>query len=611
MIPELVPHPGPDLAPAAASGVGLWSATCHRYRLPADGSRAVGLVWPTPLSGAMVGKDAVLEWAGFPAYDHEATAWPDGFRACGMGIEVTFDDGSSTRVQGLPELDGLSGDPSARREIDWPEQWNHRRLDLSAWEGRRIRDVWLLVAPGRPHGRTGAELVGWVDGPRLTTRTPLPASPAERVIATRGSHSSPRRSRGLTQPLVGVPHGGCYLTPATQLDQQAWTYSWSAHGDGTGPELAGMLMTHAPSIWIGDRAAFGVRIGGELDEDGRVVAERFSHDDECARPHRYTVTTASGITVDAAATSHAAAIDIDFPAGGYVQFVAPGARLHIRHTNWTPGRGRRPTLRYLVSTSANPAAADLRAWYCVRFDGATLERVGPNSHRPTFRIAGGGAGRVRVEMGTSYLSVEQAEHVRDALTRRTIGQISAAAERVWNRVLGVVDAPTAPDDERRALAGDLYRLFSYPTSHHEPTPDGARYANPIEPAAPIASNDTGRPPRRGRFFTDHGFWDTYRTCWPAFHLLAPARAGELIDGFLEHVRVSGWSPRWSAGAPLDAMVGTSFDIVTADAVASGIRGFDVRQAYAAALRNATCASDEARFGRADMPGALFRGYVNV
>ena len=601
MIPELKPHPGPDIAPAAATGVGLWTDSCHRYRLRSDSDAAIGLVWPTALSGAVVGKDAVLEWATFPAYDHDATRWPDGFRACGTGIEVTFDDGSSTRVQALPELDGLSGDASARRMIDVPEQWNHRRLDLAAWAGRRIRDVWLLVAPGRAHGATGAELVGWVDGPRLAARTPLPDSPAERVIATRGSHSSPQRSRGLTQPLVGVPHGGCYLSPATRLDEQAWTYSWSAHSPGTGPELAGFLMTRAPSIWIGDRGALGVRIGRRLDADGRVAREAFSHDDERALPHRYTVDTASGVVLDGAAGSHAAVIEAAFPDEGFVQFTVPGGRIHSRTY-------RAPRLWLTVSTD-NPFEPDLRAWYDIVLDGVDIEPVDPHGATPTFRILAQPGERLRIEIGTSFISAEQARHARRSVSGRRIEDVAADAELAWNEVLGVVDAPTATDDERRGLASDLYRLFCYPTAHHEQTPDGPRYADPIRRDAPDRPKETGRAVRAGRFLTDHGFWDTYRTCWPAFHLLAPARAGELIDGFLEHVRVSGWSPRWSAGAPLDAMVGTSFDIVTADAVASGIGGFDVRRAYAAALRNATCASTEARFGRADMPASLFRGYV--
>lgn len=509
MIPELRPDAGPDLAPAAAPGTGLWSADCHRYEVPAEAADPVVLPWPTGLDDAVVEAGTVLEWAVFPAYDHAATAWPDGFRACGTGIEVTFDDGS---VAGDgTEPDGLPAAADARRGIDWPEQWNHRRLDLSPWAGRRIHAVRLVVAPGPTHGEVGAELASWVDGPRLTTPEALADTPVERVLAARGSHSSPRRSRGLTQPLVGVPHGGCYLTPATQLDEQAWTYSWSAHSVGTGPELAGLLVTRAPSPWIGDRGALGLRLGGTLDGDGRVLREPFSHDDERARPHRYTVTTLSGIAVDATAGSHAVVAEVGFPAGGYVQFAAPGG--HIDHLEIGPGDITR--VRVAVTTGNAP---DLRYWYDVALTGADVAEV--EGQGPTFRVTPRQGEPLRIEAGTSFLSLEQAGRARATLAGRALDDVAAASAEAWNEVLGLVDAPSVKDDERRAIASDLYRLFAYPTSHHEDTPDGPRYADPITGIGRTRPPPRGGPcARAGSSPTTASGTPTARagrrsTCWP-------------------------------------------------------------------------------------------------
>ncbi|MFT3887202.1 MAG: glycoside hydrolase family 92 protein [Arachnia sp.] len=596
MIPELRPHRGPEPAPASAPATGLWSADCLRYRVPAAHDGPHLLDWPADLRGVEVPAGAVLEWASFPSYD-DAEAWPDGFRACGTAVEVTFDDGSTTA--GRDDVDGLPNDAAARRGIDWPEQWNHRRLDLSPWSGRRIASVTLLVDPGPAHGPTGDELVGWVDGPRLGPAAALAASPAERVITTRGSHSSPARSRGLTQPLTGVPHGGCYLTPATSFDERAWAYSWSAHSAGTGPRLAGLLITRSPSIWIGDRGPLGLRIGRELDADGRVEAEPFSHDDERALPHRYRVRTFSGIRIDGTAASDAVLAEVAFPETGYLQLTVPAGRIdHVA----VEGR----TVRLAVRSDGDPETA-LTSWYELSLSGAEVEEVPGDG--PTLRITPDDGAALRIEVGTSFISQALAAYAKGAVEGIPLDELARTAERSWNSVLGVVNAPQASDDAARAVASDLYRLFCYPTFHHEQTPDGPRYADPVRRLGPDTATETGREVRAGSFLTDHGFWDTYRTCWPAFHLLAPALAGELVEGFLEHFRVGDWSARWSAGVPVDCMVGTSLDIVAADAVSSGIEGFDLATAYRSALRNATAASADAHFGRADLPATLFRGYT--
>lgn len=599
---QLIPHPGPDAAPASAAGTGVFNATCLRFSAPGDTSRPLTLAWPTDLVGERVGADAVLEWAVFPEFDHEAAAPLDGFRACATGIEVTLDDGTALPRPGQAEVDELSSSAADRAGIDWPEQWNHRRLDLSDAVGRRIAAVRLVLAPRTPGGAVGEELVGWVDGPRLGRPEPLPDSPAERAITTRGSHSSPQRSRGLNAPLTGVPHGGAYLSPATRLTEQSWTYSWSAHGTSHLPGLAGMLITRAPSIWIGDRGALGIRFGSTLGPDG-ISPEPFHHDDEVARPHRYRVTTRSGIAVDAAATSHGGTMQLEFPEGGWLSLTAPGGTIgHVESAAVDDG-----VAIGLSLNTGNPYEPDLRAYVALHLGGTAIEPATSPDGDPTFRV---GPGALSVAYGTSFISIDQAEYVRGGLAGRNVDDVAASARDQWDEYLSLVELPSASDEARRAIASDLYRLFLYPTAHHEHTPDGDRYADPIHKGDPDGDRHTGRAVREGRFLTDHGFWDTYRTCWPAFHLLAPERAGDLVDGFLEHVRISGWSARWSAGSPLDAMVGTSLDIVTSDALAAGI-DFDVELAYAAALRNATCASAEKRFGRADMPGALFRGYMSA
>ena len=40
----------------------------------------------------------------------------------------------------------------------------------------------------------------------------------------------------------------------------------------------------------------------------------------------------------------------------------------------------------------------------------------------------------------------------------------------------------------------------------------------------------------GKMYTVNGFWDTYRTEWPALSLLTPTKTGEILDGLLLHFK---------------------------------------------------------------------------
>ena len=80
--------------------------------------------------------------------------------------------------------------------------------------------------------------------------------------------------------------------------------------------------------------------------------------------------------------------------------------------------------------------------------------------------------------------------------------------------------------------------------------------------------------RDGKVFVNNGFWDTFRTTWPAYALFTPDDAGQMVQGFIEQYRAGGWIARWSSPGYADLMVGTSSDVAFADAWLKGIGGFD-------------------------------------
>lgn len=63
---------------------------------------------------------------------------------------------------------------------------------------------------------------------------------------------------------------------------------------------------------------------------------------------------------------------------------------------------------------------------------------------------------------------------------------------------------------------------------------------------PDTPTHTGAKIVDGKVYVNNGFWDTYRTTWPAYSFLTPSKAGELVDGFVQHYKDGGWTSRWSS-----------------------------------------------------------------
>jgi predicted alpha-1,2-mannosidase len=139
-----------------------------------------------------------------------------------------------------------------------------------------------------------------------------------------------------------------------------------------------------------------------------------------------------------------------------------------------------------------------------------------------------------------------------------------------------------------------------------------QYASPFSAST---GNDTpthtGARLVEGKVFVNNGFWDTYRTAWPAYVLLTPGKAGEMIDGFVQQYRDGGWIARWSSPGYADLMVGTSADVAFSDAWLKGVRNFDVRAFYQSALKDATVVSPLAGTGRKGLERSIFNGYTDT
>ena len=457
----------------------------------------------------------------------------------------------------------------------------------------------LLAAPPPGPG----EATGWIDDVRVTERTTGHRAAVDWVRTTRGTHSSGEFSRGNTFPATAVPQGFNFWTPVTDAASLSWLYEYHRRNDERNrPALQAFALSHQPSPWMGDRHTFHLRPGvGPVTH--RALA--FGHENEIDRPYHYGVRFDNGITTDLAPADHAAVFRFSFPGpGGWVRICSgKGLRVDADHGTFTAytsvrsrlSRGARRMFVYgtfdrPVHRASRRQRHEHSARRCLTFDTDTV----------TLRIA------------TSLISLDQARRNLDQEIPAGTGfeEVAGRARELWQELLGRVELEGATDDQLTTFYSGLYRLFLYPNSGHEDTPSGLRHASPVVRRWwPSTRGRTGAKVVPGPMSVNNGFWDTYRTAWPMYALLAPRRCGELIEGFLQQYREGGWVARWSSPGYADLMTGTSSDVAFADAYLKGVRGFDVQASYHAALRNATVTPPHRGVGRKGLHESIFLGYT--
>lgn len=488
------------------------------------------------------------------------------------------------------------------------DQWNLLELDLDEFAGMTVR---LALDCPAGQGRLAVQWLGTHAVP------PEPTSPVDHVRTTRGTNSAPSFSRGNTLPAVALPHGFNLLTPVTDARSRTWLYQWAPEG---GPRLEALAVSHQPSPWINDRA--GVQLMGwhgtpHVDPARRSVA--FSHDDEVDRPHHYRVALADGMVAEVTPTDHGGlfrftmpgdepcGVVLDMPQPGRWQIAPlPDGRLELRgRMEPAPGHGRR---------QRDPVGF----CYCITRQRARLITTRGRRQAAVLQAEAGEGRVVEVALATSFISVEQARHNLDLeIGEASFDEVRGRAEAAWKELLGRLELPAASTEQRIVAWSNLARLHLWPSAMHENTGTAEHphwvHASPFRPIGARARlrqrwDRTASPVVDGRLYVNNGYWDTYRTCWPAFGLLFPDLAGDLVDGLLPAWRESGWMGRWSAPGHVDSMVGTSSDVIFADAAAHGI-GFDELAGHDSAVRNASCPGPDATVGRKGLGTGRFLGWI--
>ncbi|MFE9353374.1 GH92 family glycosyl hydrolase [Streptomyces olivaceoviridis] len=599
---------GPSGSPTAKARAGFTGKRALRYagrHTAAGRAYSYNKVFDVNVK---VGGDTELSYRLFPSMadgdrDYDAT---------NVSVDLAFTDG--TYLSGLGALD-QHGFPLTPRgqgasKALYVNQWNNVAARIGSVAAGKTVDR-ILVAYDSPDGP--AKFRGWLDD--VTLKPVAPEKPkahlSDYALTTRGTNSSGSFSRGNNFPATALPHGFNFWTPVTNASSLSWLYEYArANNADNLPTIQAFSASHEPSPWMGDRQTFQLMpsAASGTPDTGREARELpFRHEDETARPYYYGVRFVNGLKAEMAPTDHAAAL----------RFTYPGDDASVLFDNVTEQAGLTLDKEHGTVTGYSDVKSGLstgatRLFVYGEFDKPVTD--GASSGVKGFlRFDAGADHTVTLRLATSLISVDQAkDNLRQEIPDGTsFDTVKERAQKVWDKLLGKVEVEGATPDQLTTLYSGLYRLYLYPNSGFERVDGKDRYASPFSAMpGPDTPTHTGAKIVDGKVYVNNGFWDTYRTTWPAYSFLTPSQAGEMVDGFVQQYKDGGWTSRWSSPGYADLMTGTSSDVAFADAYVKGVQ-FDAKAAYDAAVKNATVVPPMSGVGRKGMSTSPFLGYTST
>ncbi|MGM9380508.1 GH92 family glycosyl hydrolase [Streptomyces antibioticus] len=599
---------GPSGSPTAKAGAGFTGKKALRYagRHTATG-RAYSYNKVFDVNVA-VGRDTRLSYRIFPSM-------ADGDRdyaATNVSVDLVFTDGTSLSGLGASDQHGFGLTPREQgaSKVLYVNQWNNVVSRIGSVAAGKTVDR-ILVAYDSPGGP--AKFRGWLDDVVIDRAAPEKpkAHLSDYALTTRGTNSSGGFSRGNNFPATAVPHGFNFWTPVTNAASLSWLYDYArGNNDDNLPTIQSFSASHEPSPWMGDRQTFQVMpsAASGTPDTGREARElAFRHENETARPYYYGVRFENGLKAEMTPTDHAAAL----------RFTYPGDDASVLFDNVTDQAGLTLDTANGIVTGYSDVKSGLstgatRLFVYGVFDKPVTSGAssGVKGH---LRFDAGADRTVTLRLATSLISVDQAkDNLRQEIPDGTsFDTVKKRAQRAWDRILGKVEVEGATPDQLTTLYSSLYRLYLYPNSGFEKVGSKYQYASPFSPMPnPDTPTHTGAKIVDGKVYVNNGFWDTYRTTWPAYSFLTPSQAGEMVDGFVQQYKDGGWTSRWSSPGYADLMTGTSSDVAFADAYVKGV-GFDAKAAYDAAVKNATVVPPSSGVGRKGMATSPFLGYTST
>ena len=374
----------------------------------------------------------------------------------------------------------------------------------------------------------------------------------EYVNPLMGTDSSRELSTGNTYPAVSRPWGMNFWTPQTGENGDGWQYTYKA------THLRGFKQTHQPSPWMGDYAYFSVM----PLSDPKHVTSWFSHKTETVMPHYYKVYLADeDLWTEMTATERCAAFRVttlnDKPV-----YLAIDTQPEKGATEFTKIDDINGVVEGWVSNHDGGVPKNFRNHFVVKFQGP-FKKISQKNGRLVIECP------AEFSVASSFISQKQAQlNLQREIGEKSFDTLVSEGLQAWNKQLGRIEVSGGTADQKRTFYSCLYRSLLFPRQFHEY--DAQNQPWHYGPDGEI---------HKGVYYTDTGFWDTFRALMPFLNLVYPEVSEDIVEGLLNCYRESGFFPEWASPGHRNCMIGNNSAAVLADAFVKGIPVSDAKLMY--------------------------------
>lgn len=397
-------------------------------------------------------------------------------------------------------------------------------------------------------------------------------------------------SHGNCLPYTGVPFGMNYFAVQTTDQKGSW---WFHPEDRT---FQGYRLTHQPSPWMGDFSHLLMTpVSGHLPKTSlfdiqssyRPEESTFSPAELQIEQLRYQIKS----TLTPSMYGGVLSVNYEQEQNGLV-LTLPG-RYQVKQL-------ADDRIACQIINFAGSEDPDFTFHLVLHFEkpltAAVSEEIGENG---SLLLPFGNLSEQTIRFGTSFISEKQAAINLEREQHLSPRDYLSQSVSQWQTYMDRVQVEHTDYEHTKTFYHNLFRMFLFPQTFYEVNELGEN----------IHYDTFSKKVRPGVLFTNNGFWDTYKTVYPFYSLIAQDKYEEMLEGFLNSYAETGFLPKWLSPDERGLMPGTLIDAVIADAAVKGIRP-DLMERFLEAMKKAaTVQSENRNYGRQGTIDYLKYGYV--
>lgn len=412
-----------------------------------------------------------------------------------------------------------------------------------------------------------------------------------KIDTRHGTANQSSFSHGNCLPYTGVPFAMNYFAPQTNGQNGSW---WFHPEDRV---FQGYRLTHQPSPWMGDFSHLLINpVSGNLPDYSVFHCQSSYRPEEATfnPAHIQIKQTRYQISSQLVPSMYGGILDIDYQqkkAGLYFSLTGNQNKYCLVDEN---------TLHISTVNFAGCEDTNFTFYLTLHFQEKVINLIKKDEEDSTsLYLNFGDIKKQIIKFGTSFISFEQAElNYNREKTQDTKAYLASSQDK-WNNYLSRIKVEHENPKHTKTFYHNFYRVFLFPQTFYEIDNSGQK----------IHYDTFNRQVKKGPLYTNNGFWDTYKTVFPLYSLIAQEKYQDMLEGFLNSYRESGYLPKWLSPDERGLMPGTLIDAVIADAAKKNI-GLDLMPEFLDGMKKAASTqSTNPNYGRQGTNDYLKYGYV--